>query len=169
MKGAHSLCTLAAVLALACGSPTAPQGTGRVRLVQAGSADTIQFDVPVVARVCAGGRGIMVSGAWRGEGVLVWLRAERARPDTGTYPLLARGDSGSVRGVIAAVRFVVGPTSHGFIVDDGSATVTRVIPSFAAQLHGRGVEPGLGGQRSADLTLERVPFAPDTVSCQVQQ
>jgi hypothetical protein len=111
----------------------------------------------------------MVSGARRGEGVLVWLRAEHARPDSGTYPLLARGDSSSARGGITAVRFVVGPTSHGFIVDDGSATVTRLAPSLAAQLHGRGVEPGLGGQRSADLTLERVPFAPDTVSCQVQQ
>jgi hypothetical protein len=159
---------VAAILLQACGTPTAPQGTASIRLVQAGSADTIRFEVPVVARSCAVGGGILMSGARRGQGVLLWLRADRAVSDTGAYPLLVRGDSGSARGAIAAVRFVVGPVSHGFTVDDGLALVTSAAPSFAVHVQGRGVEPGLGGQRSAELALAGVPLAPDTVSCQAQ-
>ncbi len=155
--------------AASCGRPTTSQGTGRVRLAQTGATDTIRFEVPVRAQRCADGRGILVTGARLGQGVLVWLRADRAAPDTGTYPLLARADSGATRGVIAAVRFVIGPVTHGLTVDDGTATVTQAAPSLTLQVHGHGVEPGLGGPRSAELTLDHVPLAADTVSCQVQQ
>jgi hypothetical protein len=164
----YALAVLIAALALSCGRSTAPRGTGRVRVVQTGAADTIQFEVPIQAQRCADGRGILVTGARQGQGVLVWLRADRTVPDTGTYPLLARADSGAVRGVIATVRFVIGPVTHGLTVDDGSATVTQSAPSYTLQVRGHGVEAGLGGPHSAELTLDRVPLTADTVSCQVQ-
>lgn len=146
-----------------------PQGTGRVRLVQTGGMDTVRFELPVRAQRCADGRGILVTGAHQGQGVLVWLRADHAAPDSGTYPLLARADSGAVRGVIAAVRFVIGPVTHGLTVDDGTATVTQSAPSLTLQVRGHGLETGLGGPHSAELTLDRVPVGADTASCQVQQ
>jgi hypothetical protein len=163
----RTLAVSTAALALSCGRP-APEGTGRVRLAQTGAPDTIRFEVPVRAQRCADGRGLLVTGARQGQGVLVWLRTERAAPDTGTYPLLARADSGAVRGVIAAVRFVTGPVTHGLTVDDGTATVTQSAPSLTMQVRGHGVEAGLGAQLSAELALDRVPLAADTVSCQVQ-
>lgn len=163
------LALLTAALAVSCGDPTIPQGTGRVHLAQTGAADTIRFEVPVRAQRCVDGRGILVTGAHQGQGVLVWLRADRAAPDTGTYPLLARADSGSVRGVVAAVRFVIGPVTHGLTVDDGTASVTQAAPAVTLQVRGHGVEPGLGGPQSVELTLDRVPLTADTVSCQVQQ
>lgn len=122
-----------------------------------------------MAQPCAEGSGILVTGARQGQGVLVWLREDGAAPDTGTYPLLPRADSASVPGVIVAVRFVVGPMTHGLTVDDGIATVTQTTPTLAVQVRGHGVEAGLEGQRSAELTLDRVPLAPGTVSCRVQQ
>ena len=156
---------LAAGLALACGSATEPSGTGRVHLV--GAVDTIHFEVPVVAQPCVEGRGVLVTGAREGQGLLVLLRTAGAALDTGSYPLLARADSAAARGLIVAVRFVDGPASHGFTVDDGVATVTQVSPSLTVQVRGRGVE-GVGGQRSAELTLDQVPLTPDSVSCRVQ-
>jgi hypothetical protein len=164
----RALAVLTGALALSCGRPTTPQGTGQVRLVQTGAMDTIRFEVPIRAHPCADGRGILVTGARQGQGVLVWLRADRAAPDTGTYPLLARADSGAARGVIAAVRFVIGPVTHGLTVDDGSATVTQATPSLTLQVRGHGVEAGLGGPQSAELAIDRVPLTPDTVSCRVQ-
>lgn len=156
---------VAAVLTLACGSAREPSGTGRVHLV--GAVDTIHFEVPVVAQSCVEGRGVLVTGAREGQGLLVLLRVAGAALDTGSYPLLSRADSATARGVIVAVRFVDGPASHGFTVDDGVATVTQVSPSLAVQVRGRGVE-SVGGQRSAELTLDQVPLAPDTVSCRMQ-
>ena len=164
----RTITILTSALVVSCGRPTTPQGRGQVRLVQTGELDTIQFEVPIRAQRCADGRGILVTGARQGQGVLVWLRADRAAPDTGTYPLLARADSGTVRGVIAAVRFVIGPVTHGMTVDDGTATVTQSAPSYTLQVRGHGVEAGLGGPHSAELTLDRVPLTADTVSCQVQ-
>jgi hypothetical protein len=159
---------LVGVAALACANTAAPQGTARVRLARAGAADTVRFEVRVVAQPCAEGNGILVTGARQGQGVLVWLRREGAAADTGTYPLLPRADSASVRGVIVAIRFVVGAMTHGLTVDDGIATVTRVTPTLALQVRGRGVDTGLEGQRSAELTLDRVPLAPGAASCRVQ-
>lgn len=157
----------------ACGdsSPTAPHGTGRVRLVGVGSADTAHFEVPVTARRCADGRGILVTGAQAGQGVLVWLRSTGAALDTGAYPLLTRGDSSGARGAIVAVRYAVGPVTHGLTVDDGVAIVTRTTPALDVAVRGNGLEVpsgGRGGQRTVELAADRVPLGPDPAFCRVQ-
>ena len=139
-----------------------------MRLVVAHSP-TVRFDVPIMARRCMAGRGMLMHGASDGQGVLVWLRGAAGQVlDTGTYPLLPRGDSASSRGAIASVRFLVGDVAHGLTLDDGSATVTVASPPFALRVRGVGLETALAEQRSAELTLEQVPLASDTVPCGVQ-
>jgi hypothetical protein len=102
-----------------------------VRLVLK-SRDTVRFEVPVAARRCGDGRGILMHGARGGQGVLVWLRSSYP-PDTGVYPLLPRGDSVALRGVIAAVRFQLGDVPHGLALDE-DRPVTRATPQLALQL-----------------------------------
>jgi hypothetical protein len=158
---------LVAALA-ACGHPAEPHGTGRVRLAVQGTPDTVRFEVPVIARRCAGGGGVLVTGAREGQGVLLLLRSADPTIDTGSYALMTRADSASLRGAIVAVRFSVGPVSHGLTVDDGAAKVSRASPTLAVGVRGRGVETGTRVQRTADLTVDDVPLAPDSAFCRVQ-
>lgn len=157
---------LVALAAAACGTPTDPTGTGRVRIALSGTPDTLRFEVAVVAAKCGNGAGVLVHGERRGQGLLVWLRGGE-QPDTGTYPLLSRGDSTAPRGAIASVRYMVGDVAHGFALDDGVAIVARAIPPLRLQVRGHGVETAVAGQRSGELVLEDVTLAPDTVPCHV--
>ena len=160
---------LVALLVAACGAPTAPTGSGTVRLVATGSSDTVRFEVPVVAQRCVEGRGLLVHGARHGQGVLVLLRAAGgATLDTGAYRLLTRGDTTAARGAIAAVRFLVGEVAHGLTLDDGTATVRRATAPFTVRVRGIGLEMSLGQRRTAEFALERVPLAPDSVLCPPQ-
>lgn len=152
----------------ACRNPEEPHGTGRVRLTLQGTADTIRFEVPVIGQRCAGGGGVLVTGARQGQGVLLMLRSPAPAIDTGSYALLTRADSSGGRGAIVAIRFAVGPVTHGLTVEDGTATVTEVPPALTVEVRGRGVEAGTGAQRTALLTVDRVPLAPDSAFCRVQ-
>ncbi len=157
-------------LAVACGDPTVRGGIGRVRIALIETNDTVRFEIPVTALRCGGaergGAGLLVHGERFGQGVLVWLRGER--PDTGSYPLLTRGDTVAPRGAIAAVRFLVGDVAHGLTLDDGVVTVTRAAPPFELAIRGRGVETAVAAQRTAAVELERVTLGPDTASCRTQ-
>lgn len=158
---------LAAVLA-ACGNPAEPHGTGRVHLAVQGTSDSVRFEVPVMAWRCAGGGGVLVTGAGEGQGVLLLLRSTEPVVDTGSYVLLTRADSAALRGAIVAIRFSVGPTSHGLTVDVGTARVSRTTPTLAVGVSGHGVETGTAVQRTAELTVDDVPLAPDSAFCRVQ-
>lgn len=152
----------------ACGNPAEPHGTGRVHLAVQGTSDTVRFEVAVIARRCAGGGGVLVTGAREGQGVLLLLRSAESVVDTGSYVLLTRADSAALRGAIVAIRFSVGPMSHGLTVDDGTARVSRTTPTLAAVVSGRGVETGTAVQRTADIAVDDVPLAPDSAFCRVQ-
>lgn len=149
---------------IACGDPSAPAGVGRVQISLTGTSDTVRFEVPVVAAWCGGGTGLLLHGEQRGQGVLVWLRGA-TRPDTGTYPLLSRGDTVAPRGAIASIRYMMSDIAHGVTLDDGAATLARSEPPLELHVRGHGVESAFAGQRSAELVLERVTLASDTVSC----
>jgi len=158
--------TWIALGAIACGDPAAPTGLGRVQIALIGTSDTVRFAVPVIAAPCGGGTGLLLHGEQRGQGVLVWLRdAGGSRPDTGSYPLLTRGDTVAPRGVIASIRYLVGDIAHGVTLDNGAARVARSAPPLALQIRGRGVETAVAGQRSAEVVLEDVTLAPDSVTC----
>lgn len=153
-----------ALSAVACRNAIAPGGVGRVQIALTGTRDTVRFEVPVIAAACGGGAGLLLHGERRGQGVLVWLRGAE-RP--GTYPLLARGDTAAPRGAIASIRYLVSEVAHGVTLDDGSATVTRATPPLELQIRGHAAETISAMQRSAEVVLERVTLAPDTVSCRV--
>lgn len=161
-------CALLVVSLAACQHGDEPHGTGRVRLTLQGTTDTIRFDVPVLGQRCVGGSGVLVTGARQGQGVLLMLRSPHPAIDTGSYALLPRADSTAERGAIVAIRFSVGPVSHGVTVDDGVATVARATPTLAVEVHGRGVEAGSGAQRTAVLTVDDVPLGSDSAFCRVQ-
>ena len=160
----------AALLALclvACGQSGAEDGIGRARIIATGTSDTVRFELPVVGQTCAGGAGVLVHGERRGQGLLVWLRGGMGS-DTGTSRLSTRGDTAVARGVIAAVRYMVGDVAHGFTIDDGIATVTRPVPSLRLHISGRGMETMPAGRGLADLDFDHVSVAADTVPCRVQ-
>lgn len=158
-----------ALLALAaCGNPAEPHGTGRVHLAFQGTKDTIRFEVAVTAQRCAGGGGVLVTGAREGQGLLLLLRSAGPAIDSGSYVLLTRADSTAPRGAIVAIRFSVGPVSHGLTVEDGTARVTHAAPSLAVEVRGRGAEAGTGEQRTVELTVDGVPLESDSAFCRVQ-
>ena len=111
-----------------------------------------------------GGSGLLLHGEQHGQGVLLWLRGAE-RPDTGTYPLLTRGDTVAPRGAMASIRYMVGDVAHGFTLDDGIATVARSAAPLELRIRGHGVETAVAEQRSAEVQLERVTLVSDTVSC----
>lgn len=152
----------------ACRNPAEPHGTGRVRLTVQGTADTVRFEVPVIAQRCAGSGDVLVSGAREGQGVLLLFRSAGVAIDTGSYALLTRADSTASRGSIAAIRFSIGPVSHGLTVDEGAVRVSRTTPTLDAEVRGHGVETGTATQRTAEFVLEGVPFAPDSAFCRSQ-
>jgi len=166
MRGAAGVALMLALMG--CGSDVPGSvGVGRVHITLTGPRDTVGFEVPVVARRCGNGRGILLEGANHGNGLLVWLRSGGAI-DTGAYPLLSRGDSGAVRGTLAAVRWVVSTASHGLIVDEGTAVLLRAAPPYAVRVNGHGIETAVAGQRTVTLTVDRVPLRADTANCKVR-
>ena len=142
-------------------------GVGHVHVTLTQGADTLGYEVPVRARRCSGGRGLVIDGASHGNGLLVWLRSGGAL-DSGSYPLLGRGDSSTARGAVVAVRYVISNATHGFSVDDGSAVVGRTTPPFDVRVKGHGLETQAAAQRAVVLSLEHVPLDADTANCRVQ-
>lgn len=138
-----------------------------MRLVIPGTRDTTRFTVSVTAQHCGPGRGLLLHGQHEGAGVLVWLRYAGGL-DTGTFPLISRGDTATSPGAIAGVRFLHGQVASGMTIDDGSVTVTHAAPPYAVHIQGVGVETAIAQQRRADLTLEDVPLLSDTVPCLAQ-
>lgn len=157
----------AAFLALGCAGASSSSGTGRVQLAVPGASDTVRFEVPVVARRCGPGHGLLFQGEQNGAGLLIWLR-DTSTPGAGTYPLLSRGDSVTPRGAIATARFLVAQRTGGITIDDGTVTLSRATAPFALQVTGLGVETAFAQQRRATLALENVPLLPDSVPCQVE-
>lgn len=163
----------AAVAAVLCGCGRPPDtqtgsGVAHVHISITGGGDTVGFRIPVRARHCADGRGVVLDGALHGNGLLIWLRDGVGPPDGGNYPLLSRGDSAAPRGAIASVRYILGTVAHGLIVDSGLATLTREQPPYAVHLTGNGAEVSIPGRRSVELTVDNAPLERDTVNCVVQ-
>lgn len=143
-------------------------GTAHVHISITGGGDTVGFRIPVRARRCGDGHGVVLDGGQHGNGLLVWLRNGVGSPDSGTYSLLSRGDSAAPRGAITSVRYILGTVAYGIIVDSGTATLARGQPPYTVHVKGNGAEVAIPGRRSVELTADKVPLAGDTVNCAVQ-
>lgn len=129
--------------------------------------DTVQFTADVWARPCAEGRGFALEGLVGGNGVLLWLRSGDSAAE-GEYPVLARGDSVTPRGVAGALRFIVGTTDRGITLDSGVVTVTSAGKRLDVTARGSGLDPTVGHRVALDAAFNAVPITADSVSCQVQ-
>jgi len=146
-----------------------PQDPGRavVRMHGVVKRDSVRFDLPLAVNQCGSGRGWLFHGAARGQGVLAWVRAAGAI-DTGSYPLITRGDSVTPRGATVAIRYVTGDISHGLIVDTGMLQISAARPPINARVRGVGLEPKEAEQFEVEVTVSGVPAVGDTVTCRVQ-
>lgn len=143
-------------------------GTAHVHISLTGGGDTVGFRIPIRARRCGDGHGVVLDGGQHGNGLLVWLRNGVGSPDSGTYSLLSRGDSAAPRGAITSIRYILGTVAHGIIVDSGTATLAREQPPYAVHVKGNGAEVAIPARRSVELTADNVPLESDTVNCGVQ-
>jgi hypothetical protein len=143
-------------------------GVGHVHVTFTAGGDTTGFQIPIRARRCGDGHGVVLDGALHGDGLLVWLRNGSGPLDGGNYALLSRGDSAVSRGAITAIRYIVGTVAHGLTVDSGTAVVTHEQPPYAVTIKGSGAEIPATGRRRVDVTIDRVPLGRDTVNCLVQ-
>lgn len=153
-------------LAAAWGCPAEQPGNLQARVIQQGK-DTVQFTADAWARPCADGRGFALKGVVGGNGVLLWLRSGDSTNE-GEYPVLARGDSVTPRGIAGSVRFMVGTTDRGVTLDSGVVTVTSSGKRLDANARGSGVDPSAGHRVAFDAAFTAVPMAADSVNCQVQ-
>lgn len=127
--------------------------------------DTLRFEAAASAHRCA--RGMVVAGAARGNGVLVWLRS----PDSivaGEWSLLQRADTVSPRGATVGVRFSVAEVVRGVALDSGSVWVARAGPLFSVTARGSGLEAGGAGRVAVQAVFESVPVSADSAPCRAQ-
>ena len=125
------------------------------------------FDAAATARICTGGHGILLEGANGGNGLLVWIRS--SGPVTaGTYSVVPRGDSTSVRGAVIATRYLVHEAPHGFAADTGAVTLLAAAPAYAARLHGRGIEVSAATRPTIDAEIHGARVEGDSIACAVK-
>ena len=130
--------------------------------------DTVRFTVPAAAHGCSGRRSLLLQGAdERGNGVLVRLQYGDSLA-SGPFPLIALGDSITVRGANAAVRYMKGDVAHGLSLDSGAVDLTATGAALAARVRGSGLEQGVRVAAEAAYTGVALPNSADTVPCRFQ-
>lgn len=154
------------MLAAACGCRAGQPGSLRARLVLL-PHDTLQFTADARVRRCGEGRGLVLEGIVGGNGLLLWLYS-RDSAMGGKYPVLTRGDTAAPRGVVGAVRFMLGASDRGVTLDSGVVTISSAGGRMDAQARGSGMDPSSGQRVVLDASFEAVPMAADTVECRVQ-
>lgn len=131
-------------------------------------ADTVTFTVPAAAHRCSGGPSLLLQAAdERGNGVLVVLRRGDSLA-TGTFPLIAIGDSITRPGANVAVRYMKVDMAHGVSLDSGAVELTATGDALAARVQGSGLEIGVRVGVEATYTAVPVPASGDTVPCRFQ-
>ena len=154
-------------LGVACsGGGTAADEPVRLRAtIVRPHADTVAFAVPAAAHRCSGGPSLLLQATdERGNGVLALLRRGDSLA-TGSFPLIALGDSITPRGANVAVRYMQVDMAHGLSLDSGAVDLTATGDALTARVQGSGLE---GGARvKVEATYAGIPLPPpgDTVPC----
>ena len=126
--------------------------------------DSARFEAGATARRCGSGRGVVLEGVDRGNGLLVWLRF----PDSlgaGSYQPLVRGDTTTPRGAVTVVRWMQGSAAHGMVLDSGAVTVTPTAGHLTVRAQGSGLEYVGARRASVDAVIEQVTLAAETTGC----
>ena len=129
--------------------------------------DTVQFTAAAYARTCTERRGFLLQGVVGGNGVLLWLRSGDSTV-AGEYPVLARGDTATPRGVAGSVRFMLGTQDRGITLDSGIVTVSAADGRIDATARGSGLEPTVAQRVALEASFAAVPMGADSSNCQVQ-
>lgn len=154
-------------LGVACsGAGTAADEPVRLRAtIVRPHADTVAFAVPAAAHRCSGGPSLLLQATdERGNGVLALLRRGDSLA-TGSFPLIALGDSITPRGANVAVRYMLVDMAQGLSLDSGAVDLTATDEALTARVQGSGLE---GGARvKVEATYAGIPLPPpgDTVPC----
>lgn len=156
-------------MALVCacgGGGTAATEPPRLRATVARpNADTVAFAVPAAAHRCSGSPSLLLQTSdERGNGVLVLLRRGDSLA-TGSFPLIALGDSITQRGANVAVRYMKGDVAHGLSLDSGAVELTATGDALAGQVQGSGLEGGVRATIDAVFAGVSLPPPGDTVPC----
>lgn len=125
------------------------------------------FDATAMARVCAGGHGVLLEAVTGGNGLLLWIRAP-GEVTPGAYPVIPRGDSTAARGAVIATRYLIREVPHGFAADTGSVTLLAAGPAYAARLRGRGIEVSAATRPTLDAEIRGARVEGDSIRCAVQ-
>ena len=147
-------------------------GDDRVSVrVQYTPRDSTPFAAAARFHRCSGaGRGFVLDGTDKGNGILVWLRT----PDStaaGTYQILSRWDTMTARGAVVAIRFVIGDAAHGLALDSGTVVATAArgaAGGVSAQIVGAGLEAEDGRKVHAEARFGATAMGPDTLNCAAQ-
>ena len=129
--------------------------------------DTVQFTAAAYARRCTERRGLLLQGVVGGNGVLLWLRSADSTVG-GEYPVLARGDTVTPRGVAGSVRFMLGTQDRGITLDSGIVTVSAADGRIDATARGSGLDPSAAQRVALKASFAAVPMGADSSNCQVQ-
>jgi hypothetical protein len=84
---------------------------------------------------------------------------------TGSFPLIALGDSITQRGANVAVRYMQGDVAHGLSLDSGAVELTATGDALAGQVQGSGLEGGVRAKIDAVFAGVSLPPPGDTVPC----
>ncbi len=138
----HRLVPLATLLVAGC----APDASGPGRFtatVARAQLDTVRLTIPVIARPCAGGTGLVISGTAGGDGVLIWL-GDSTAADTGAYTINTAADSVAGRHARVSLRFQTGDLARAVALDSGTVRLASDGATFAGSVTGSGSDPSAG-------------------------
>lgn len=158
----------AVVVAAACRAPAAPTPGTFVGSLARVQLDTIDIAVPVAAASCRDSvpGGVVVEGAERGSGVLVWLSA--AGPDSGAYPIAHPADSLTTVHARVTLHYRTGEVAHTLVLDSGTVRVDRAVGAISGAVAGSGHDPSGGLRPLLHGSFVAVPFATDSVPCRTR-
>jgi hypothetical protein len=154
---------IALVLGAACGDQGAP-GVALHVTVNGADSSLVELTVPVEARRCSDGAGLLILGVAERHGMLVWV-ATAGGPDTGAYALSPAGDTLPGRHARASLRYLIDDRAHSLAIDSGTVHLERAGDALSGTVTGSGFDHGAGHRPLVRAELRGIPVLPDSGPC----
>lgn len=156
---------VAIVLALGAGCPDGAAPGGTLHVTVSGAESTrVELTVPVEARRCSDGAGLLILGVADRQGMLVWV-ATAGGPDTGAYTLSPAGDSLPGRHARASLRYLTDDRTHAFAIDSGTVHLEHAGDTLSGTVTGSGFDHGAGRRPLVRADLRGIAVLPDSGRC----